>query len=93
MKIDWNQVPNWIDWVTPESKYGTEVCIGWCSKPYLSEKYPYEWDNYYCSEDDGLWCELPHYVASFESSELEFFESMIEQRDNTKLDKVDNISD
>tara|TARA_R110002073_G_scaffold308616_1_gene478650 strand:- start:210 stop:461 length:252 start_codon:yes stop_codon:yes gene_type:complete len=81
MNIDWAKVPEWIDWVSPEANDGSKRCIGWASKPKINKE-ELRFENWWCEEDDGFWCELPWYVSSFEDVELENFETMVEQRPN-----------
>jgi hypothetical protein len=84
MKVDWTRVPDWIDWVAPEENHPhNDKCIVWCSKPELEEfNGILEFTNYYCTDDDGLYCELPHDVATREDSDLLDFENAVMKRPN-----------
>jgi hypothetical protein len=84
MKIDWTRVPDWIDYVSPASNnIHVTKCYGWSAKPYVIEERlitGLEFTNWYCTDDDGLWCELPHDVADREDSDLLDFENAIDKR-------------
>jgi hypothetical protein len=86
MTIDWNRVPDWIDWVAPESNEECEDrCYGWSAKPYIEEySNRLEFTNWSCTDDDGLFCELPYDVARRESSDLLDFENSCIKRPKQK---------
>jgi hypothetical protein len=86
MKVNWDLVPEWINWVTVDVHPSNDSRMqpnahGWCSKPELhkdNRNINTYWDNFYCSEDDGFVCELPHYVACWEEGDT--LENSIEER-------------
>ena len=82
MIVDWSRIPDWINWVAPVSNNVNECrCYGWSAKPYI-EEYPtgLEFTSWYCTDDDGLFCELPHDVARREDSDLLDFENSLINR-------------
>lgn len=89
MKIDWTRVPEWIDYVAPNSNQIHDTrCFGWDSKPEVKDfNGTLEFTNWYCEEDDGLVCELPSYVAEREDSDLLDFENSCVERPKKEAPK------
>lgn len=95
MKVNWEEVPWWINYITPScDSYNKDLsraknAIGWSTKPYLTtEKYNYlgsckevkSWGNFYDTEDDGYTCEIPYNTAEVEQWDLDNFEAAIYER-------------
>ena len=76
MEIEWSKVPEWIYWVSPESKKGSKRCYGWASKPIINKESD-EFENWWCTDDDGYFCELPWYIAIVPNKIYEPFQWLI----------------
>ncbi len=62
IRIVWEKVPDWIEWVSFEFNHGGRA-MGWSTEPTLTNDAFGLWTNYYCQDDDGFFCEIPYYYA------------------------------